>query len=85
MKEINLLIRQLRQDRHLSQKFLAQGICSREAITKFEQRGTDLSAKNLFLILDKMNITIEEFVFLMQDGELPSKQKIYHEGNSYPP
>ncbi|MCH4056887.1 helix-turn-helix domain-containing protein [Lapidilactobacillus gannanensis] len=80
MREINDLVRELRQNRNLSQKSLAQGICSREALTKFEQRGTNISAKNLFLILDKMNINLEEFEFLLQDGELPFKQKIYQQG-----
>ncbi|WP_125768894.1 Rgg family transcriptional regulator [Lapidilactobacillus wuchangensis] len=80
MREINDLVRELRQNRNLSQKSLAQGICSREALTKFEQRGTNISAKNLFLMLDKMNINLEEFEFLLQDGELPFKQKIYQQG-----
>lgn len=80
MKEINELVRELRQSRNLSQKFLAQDICSRETLTKFEQRGTQMSSKKLFQILDKMNINVEEFMFLLQNGELPFKQQVYREG-----
>ncbi|WP_125607019.1 helix-turn-helix domain-containing protein [Lapidilactobacillus bayanensis] len=82
MRKINESVRELRQNRNLSQNFLAEGICSREALTRFEQRGTRISAETLFQILDKMNITIEEFMFALNDGELSFKQSIFQKGIS---
>lgn len=79
MGEQNELIRKLRKERHLSQAFLAEGITTREAVSKFETRGTEISAQTLFAFLNKMNIEPEEYVFLLQSKNI-FKQKINQVG-----
>lgn len=81
--EQHILLRKLRTDRKLSQSFLAKGITTREAITRFEHRGSHIASTTLFLFLEKMNISPEEYYFLLNDCKLTEKQQIDLEGIAY--
>lgn len=74
------LIRKLRRDRHLSQSFLAEGYTTRNAVTKFENRGTNISVESLFWFLEKMNVTLEEYYFIFNNGQITDKKQIIIEG-----
>ncbi len=74
------IIKQLREERGLSQSFLAEGLTTREAVSKFERRGTKISAETLFWFLEKMNITLEEYYHICSNGILPKKQQIIVDG-----
>lgn len=83
MKQQNELISELRKNRKLSQAFLAAGVTTREAVSHFENRGTNISANTLFQFLEKMNIFPEEYYFLLHDDQLAPKQAIAREGCQY--
>lgn len=80
LKNHHHLIRNLRKERKLSQQFLSEGITTREAVSRFENRGTNITADTLFQFLDKMNVTLEEYHYLLNDFELSQKQEKYREG-----
>lgn len=83
MKKQNVVISQLRRNRRISQASLAAGITSREAVSHFESRGTNISANTLFQFLEKMNIFPEEYYFLLHENNLTPKQGLALEGFNY--
>lgn len=70
------LIKKLRTDRGISQEKLAQGISRRSTLASFERQATKISYDMLVQYLDRMNITLEEYQFLLDDGNLSEKRGI---------
>lgn len=69
------VIRRFREERRISQAVLANGIMSRQALNKFETRGTSISSEKLFSLLDRMNVTIEEYLSAIEyRGETEKKE-----------
>lgn len=86
MKQSNL-IKSLRVERGYSQKKLCEGISSRTTLSSFENRGTELSSELLFCYLDRLNIKLEEYQNLLNDGCQSDKKRLslefskqYYEG-----
>lgn len=59
------LLRQLREERGLSQEELSEGIASRSALSYFENGAKSIKFDVLLQYLERMNVTIEEFSFLL--------------------
>ncbi|MBO0431823.1 helix-turn-helix domain-containing protein [Enterococcus sp. DIV0660C] len=70
------LIRKLRKERGFTQEQLTMGISQRGTLAAFESRGTKISFELLISYLEKMNVTLEEYEFLLNDGSLSPKQKL---------
>ncbi|MCA6742816.1 helix-turn-helix domain-containing protein [Enterococcus durans] len=60
------LIKKLRLERGLSQKKLAQGISQRSTLASFENNATKISYNILIQYLDRMNVTLEEYQFMIK-------------------
>lgn len=76
------LFQKLRKERRISQETLVQGLSSRSTLSSFENRNTQLSSEILFAYLDRLNITPNEFQFLLNSCTPTKKQKyskLYHE------
>ncbi|AQP53617.1 hypothetical protein CBF34_00715 [Vagococcus penaei] len=67
------LFRQLRKDRGLTlQEVATQTISSVSFISKFEKEQSDISVSRLVHLLDAINVTVEEFLYLYhQQAEKP--------------
>lgn len=76
MTEHAALIRKLRKDRGLTQEQLTVGISQRGTLAAFESRGTKIGFELLVNYLDRMNITLEEYQFLLNSNSLSNKQKL---------
>lgn len=73
--ESNQVIKALREERGFTISNLAQDIMSREALNKFEIRGTSLSSDKLTQILDRLNVTYEEYLNRLDMSSLDTKKK----------
>lgn len=76
MPEHAFLIRKLRKERGFTQEQLTTGISQRGTLAAFESRGTKISFELLINYLERMNVTLEEYEFLLNNGSLSSKQKL---------
>lgn len=83
MREQSELIKELRIERNITQEVLAQGITTREAVSNFERRGTNITSNTLLTFLDRMNVTLEEYGFLLNNKNLTKKQEMFIEGVNY--
>ena len=70
------LIRKLRKERGLTQAQLTEGLSQRGTLAAFESRGTKISFELLVDYLERMNVTLEEYQFLLNNNTLTSKQKL---------
>ncbi|MBF8808445.1 MAG: helix-turn-helix domain-containing protein [Enterococcus lacertideformus] len=70
------LIRKLRKERNLTQEQLTRGISQRGTLAAFESRGTKISFELLVNYLERMNVTLEEYQFLLNNNSLTNKQKL---------
>lgn len=61
-------IRNFRTSRNLSQHELAAGICARSTLSSFELQGTYISSELLFKFSEKMNISLEDYQFYLNEG-----------------
>lgn len=74
--EANQLLKQLRKERNLSQRKLAEGISERSTLATFEQKGHRIAFDILKAYLDRMNVTLEEFDYQLNDQALSDKIKL---------
>ena len=70
------LIRKLRKERGLTQAQLTEGLSQRGTLAAFESRGTKISFELLVDYLERMNVTLEEYQFLLNNNTLTGKQKL---------
>ncbi len=69
-QSIGMLIREFRQSRNLTMKEVCDKDLSVAQLSKFERGVSELTINKLLVILDKLNITIEEFFHAEQEFEL---------------
>lgn len=74
--EHSMLIKQLRLNRGMTQEMLSKGITKRTTLASFENSSTRISYDTLVKYLDRMNITLEEYQFLLEDQTNSEKKKI---------
>lgn len=72
--EHGTLIKNLRQERNLTQIQLSIGITSRTTLSSFENSGKKITFSNLIMYLDRMNISLEEYEFLYREKEMNNKR-----------
>ncbi|UQS81776.1 helix-turn-helix domain-containing protein [Bombilactobacillus folatiphilus] len=70
------LIRKLRKERNMSQAELAEGISSRTALSSFENKHSTISSDILFKYLERLNVTVQEYEFYLNDNVTPEKAYI---------
>ncbi|MDV4704316.1 helix-turn-helix transcriptional regulator [Enterococcus faecium] len=71
--EIHKLLRKLRVERGLSQKELSKGIITRETFVKYENGKTNIPFFVLIELLEKMNLSLDEFIFYLDKDILREK------------
>ncbi|WP_412989657.1 helix-turn-helix domain-containing protein [Pediococcus siamensis] len=70
------LIKKLRKERQLSQAQLAAGISSRTTLSTFENNHSRVSSDILFAYLERMNISIQEYLFYFNGNTATEKERI---------
>lgn len=72
--EHGVLIRKLRKQRNMSQAQLAAGISSRTTLSSFENDHSSISSDILFKYLERLNVTVQEYYFYLNDSVTPEKE-----------
>lgn len=72
------VMKKLRTEKNLSQEALCQDIYPRSTYASFESNGFSILSDTLFLLLDRLNVSVQEFQYLIQEGPLP-KKSAYHD------
>lgn len=75
-QSIGMLIREFRQSRNLAMKEVCDTDLSIAQLSKFERGVSEITINKLLVILDKLNITIEEFFHAEQEFELSEFEQL---------
>ncbi|WP_208559434.1 helix-turn-helix domain-containing protein [Marinilactibacillus kalidii] len=73
------LLRKIRESKGYTQKHVSQGIMRQSTYSKIEREETEPSAPKLFAILDRLEISVEEFLFIQGDYRHSKKGNIIYE------
>ncbi|VDG24966.1 transcriptional activator, Rgg/GadR/MutR family [Lactobacillus plantarum WCFS1] [Lactiplantibacillus mudanjiangensis] len=68
------LIRKLRKERGLTQQQLVAGISSRTTLSSLENNRTDITTSILFAYLERLNVSIQEYLFYFNDSTTTEKE-----------
>lgn len=82
-QSIGMLIREFRQSRNLTIKEVCDNELSIAQLSKFERGVSEITINKLLVILDKLNITIEEFFHAEQEFELSEFEQLIVEMKGY--
>lgn len=63
----NEVFKQLREERGVSQRKLANGICARSTLSTFENKGSQLSIDLCSKLLDRLNIRIDTYLSMFSE------------------
>lgn len=69
-------IKKIRKDKNLTQKELSDGILTRSHLSQIETNNYFPSYDKFFLLLDRLNVVFEEFLFIQNDQKMHFKQEI---------
>lgn len=69
------LIKQIRQAKKISTKTIYQDIMSKSMYYKFESGKNDTTSSNLLNMLNRLNMSLKEFQYLIQGNQLPAYQE----------
>ncbi|MBC1433958.1 helix-turn-helix domain-containing protein [Listeria rocourtiae] len=69
-------IKKIRTDKNFTQKALSDGILTRSHLSQIETNNYFPSYDKFFLILDRLNIVFEEFLFVQNDHKMLFNQQI---------
>ena len=84
MQDSNTLLRDLREQRNLSQAKLSEGISNRGTVASYETVGGQIKFEILRQYLDRLNVSLEEFDAMTEDHfECGKKELSEHMHNLY--
>ncbi len=67
--KIGCIIREIRISKKIKSNVLYKEVLSRPSIIKFEEGESDTTVERFLILLDRLNITLEEFVAIYKNGE----------------
>lgn len=74
--EISGLLVKLRKDRGFSQEFLSKNITSRNSLIHYEKGKNNIPFNILIELLERMNMSIDEFVFYLQKDSMRNNNEV---------
>jgi Rgg/GadR/MutR family transcriptional activator len=78
-KEFGDVLKEIRIDRGYSQKYVAEGIMGQSAYSKIERSEIEPTFRKWLAILEKLNISVDEFRYILNKENLTTKEKIINE------
>lgn len=78
--QIGVIIKKLRIDKKIQSNTLYQNLLSRPAIAKFESGESDTTVVKFMIILDRLNISLEEFEVAYRMNSTKNIMEIYSPG-----
>lgn len=85
MSNIGTIFKKIRLDKKYSLKQVSEGILSLSLLSKFERNESDITITKFFLLIDRLNLTLEEFSFILNDfksSNLEEKMKEINKAHS---
>lgn len=73
------LIKKLRIERNLSQEELTKDVSQRSTLSSFERQGTRASFEILYAYLQRMNVTLEEYEYMLNSEHLSKQREVSRE------
>lgn len=70
MKDYGMSFRLLRKERGFTLKTMSEGIISYSYLSKFEKGESDITFRNFVLLIERLNMTLDEFLFSITLGQL---------------
>lgn len=78
-KEFGDVFKEIRIDRGYSQKYVAEGIMGQSAYSKIERNEIEPTFRKWLAILEKLNISVDEFRYILNQESLTTKEKLINE------
>jgi Rgg/GadR/MutR family transcriptional activator len=82
MKAYGETLRQIREQKGLTMKELAEGICSISFLSKFERGESDISLGLLTGILEKLMISFDEYLYIHNEYKLDKLEQFFKDVNT---
>lgn len=76
MEKYGKLIRKIRRNRSITQKYVGNNILSQSAFSKFEAGITDIHSSSFIKIVDRLSISLEELEYINHNYDYPGPQKL---------
>lgn len=76
MNSFGRIFRDLRIQKNYSLKDVSNGILSPSFLSKFERGETDISLRNFYALLERLNISLSEFTFIANNYEISEYEKL---------
>ena len=78
-KEFGDVLKEIRIDRGYSQQYVAEGIMGQSAYSKIERNEIEPTFRKWLAILEKLNISVDEFRYILNKENLTTKEKLINE------
>lgn len=78
-KEFGDVLKDIRIDRGYSQQYVAEGIMGQSAYSKIERSEMEPAFRKWLAILEKLNVSVDEFRYILNTESLTTKEKIINE------
>lgn len=78
-KDFGDVLKDIRIDRGYSQQYVAEGIMGQSAYSKIERSEIEPTFRKWLAILEKLNISVDEFRYILNKESLTTKEKIINE------
>lgn len=78
-KDFGDVLKEIRIDRGYSQQYVADGIMGQSAYSKVERSEIEPTFRKWLAILEKLNISVEEFRYILNKDSLTQKEKLINE------
>lgn len=76
MQAYGKVFRQLRRERHITQASLCDGELTQSSLSKFERGTTMLGVDTFFSLLEKINVSPDEFLFIANGYQMDQQTRI---------
>jgi len=78
-KDFGEVLKDIRVDRGYSQQYVAEGIMGQSAYSKIERSEMEPAYRKWLAILEKLNISVDEFRYILNKESLTTKEKIIND------
>jgi len=75
-KHYGSTLKEIRENKKLTQKEVADGIMTIANFSKQENEGNDIKLRNFIELLERLNVSVSEFLLLTEDEELSFQTKL---------
>lgn len=72
-------LKKIRLSRHMTQKALCEGVMTQATYSRIERGLLEIDAQTLYTLVDRLNVTMNEFFYIHYDAKLTPKQQLLND------